>query len=252
MISTTHYILKVLAANFPPSKSTWRSLSYFYLGESYYKMDMYSQAAGQFKKIVENFSDSPVLNWSKLGLAYSNFELNDFKAAKQAAQDLMNTGDAPAKLKVYSSLIIAHSLFNSKKYEEAVYKYEQFAKENSQMPEAGEALFYAGQAYFQLEYYANAIEDWKKVVNSYRNSDKAPESAYLMGDTFFKAQKYEEAIAAYKLLEQWPEDVNPHRKEIDIHIAQCYYNAKQDDKAIAAYTKFIKEHPEDLKTKDAM
>jgi TolA-binding protein len=215
-------------------------------------MELYPQAVAQYKKILDNFSDSPVLMWAKVGLAFSSFELADFKTSRQMAQELAEDTETPAKTRTAASLLAAHSLFNSKKYEDAVTKYEQFARQNPQAPESGDALFYAGQAYFQLEYYANAIDAWKKVITFYKKNEKAPEAAFLMGDTFFKAQKYEEAIAAFRLLEQWPEDINPHRKEVDIRVAQCYYNAKQDDKAIAAYTHFVEKYPDDPKVKDAM
>ncbi len=252
LISTTHYILKVLAANFPPSKSIWRSLSYFYLAEAYYHMGMFSQAADQYKKITDNFSDSPVLNWARLGLSYSYFELGKYDKAKRTAKDLAEAEDVDPKLVTYATLMQAHSLFNNRKYEDAIVKYEDFARNNPKMKEAGDAYFYAGQAYYQLEYYANAIDAWNKVVTYYKKSEKAPEAAYKMADTFFKAQQYDKAIAAYQMLKQWPEEDNPYHKDIQLHVAQCYYNAKQDDMAIAAYKKFINEYPEDPKVKDAI
>jgi TolA-binding protein len=252
LISSTHYILRVLTTNFPPSKSIWRSLAYFYLAEAYYHMKMWDEAAGQYKKNVENFSDSPILNWAKLGLAYSLFEAGQFKDSRRTAKDLAETEDAPQKLKNYGVLMQGHNLFMEKKYEEAIVNYEQFAGGNRGLAEAGDALFYAGQAYYQLEFYANAIDSWKQVITFFKSSEKAPEAAYKMGDTYFKAQRFEEAVAAYQLLSQWPEEKNPYRKSMLLHIAQCYYNAKLDDKAIAAYRQFVTTYPEDPKVKDAM
>ncbi|MBI2118757.1 MAG: tetratricopeptide repeat protein [Elusimicrobia bacterium] len=244
------YILKSL----PPSETKWRSLSLIYLGDSYYRQKLYSEAISIFQNVINLYPNHPTAFYAYDGLYWSHFQLGEYEKAKIAREKIkevrlpegvrgpeMNSG----------SYEVANALFNQKKYGEAIANYEQFLKESPQAKENPEAFYRLALSYYRQEYYSQAIAAWEELIKKFPKDKNAEDALFQIADTYFKAQKYENAIQSYrKILNDYPN--SKHLEEAFLRIGQSYYNAQNFEKALPEMENFIRKYPKDSKIMETL
>ena len=254
LVSEASHILGVLSGKFQSPKSKIRARAYYYLGLAYFKTGMFGPAAQAFNEIIEKYYDSDITGEARANLAWCFYELENYKAARTMARDVISGGIKNEDVKRACEILIAHSFFNEKQYDKATASYGEFAYKYAKLKDpkdielVAEALFQQGKVYEIQEYYMDAVKSWQALYDNYPKAKRAPEALYKISDIYFKAQQYDKAIAGFqKIIEKYPNsDV---AEDAMLAIAEVYYNSDQEAKAVQAYKDFIKKYPDSNKVK---
>ncbi len=254
LVSEASHMLEVLSGKFQSPKSKIRARAYYYLGLAYYQTGMFGPAAQAFTEIIEKYYDSDITSEARANLAWCFYELENYKAARTMARDVISSGIKNEDIKRACELLIAHSFFNEKQYDKATGSYGEFAykyaklKDTKDIELIAEALFQQGKTYEIQEYYMDAVKSWQALVDNYPKAKRAPEALYKISDIYFKAQQYDKAIFGFqKILEKWPN--SDTAEDAMLAIAEVFYNSDQEAKAVQAYKDFIKKYPDSNKVK---
>ncbi len=254
--------------DYPNSNSPWRAEVLYFLAEGYYYFKKYSEAEyhyyqaatgewalGDKKEQIRIIPTSarPVPYYARLGRAYSLYHLGRLTEAESEFKELLSLLSGQAGNLASDTIFVinvllgyGYSLFNQKKYLEALDVFEACSK---QFPADGRAgvpgLYYAGLCYHRLSYYGQAVDAWVMLMNQYPLSEKAAEGAFRAGDLYFKAREYQKAIPAFRFVtEKHPNSTfGPSAQAL---IAQCFYNQKKFLEAIREYQKFLDLYPSDI------
>lgn len=239
------YILKSL----PPSETKWRSLSLIYLGDSYYRQKLYSEAISVFQNVINLYPNHTTAFYAYNGLYWSHFQLGEYEKAKIAREKIkeVRLPEGVKRPEMSSgNYEVANALFNQKKYSEAISNYEQFLKESGPAKEAPEAFYRMALSYYRQEYYSQAIAAWEELIQKFPKDKNAEEALFQIADTYFRAQKYENAIQSYhKILSDYPNSIK--LQDAALRIGQSYYNAGDYEKALPELENFIRKYPKDSK-----
>lgn len=241
LVTNIHQILK----NSASSSSSWRAETYYIVGEGYYALGKYNEAAGIYELVIKNFPGSRHLTRAYQAISSCYGQRGEYeKAADAQEKALARAGEEGGEGSDLSILEMGNILFNKKEYEKAISCYEEFVKRSPGNPRVGQALYQEGIALYHLEYFSEAIKRWEKVAKEYGKDELAPRALMQAGKTYFGLGKYGEALSTYQLiLEKYPG--SDMVKEAILQIGQCYYNQGKIQDAIAQYEKFIKDYPGD-------
>ncbi|OGF45531.1 MAG: hypothetical protein A2452_10195 [Candidatus Firestonebacteria bacterium RIFOXYC2_FULL_39_67] len=246
-----------IANTLKPSDSVWRARTFLYVADAYFRSGLYKDAQMVFDMIRRDFKNTPEAVHAQSGMSYVSNATGKYDMAEKETKKVLEsfdqeeTKDTHDKMVTQSQYEIADSLFNQKKYTEALSLYEKYANDNSEDVLAPEALYRSGLCYYRLEYYSNAIKSWENLVEKYKNDKKAPEALYQVADTYFRAQKYTEAVTAFrKLIANYSEA--KWVKDAQLRIGQSYYNAREYDSAMKEFKKYLDLYPEDAQVADVI
>ncbi len=91
----------------------------------------------------------------------------------------------------------AMETFAKKEYEKALPKYQKIIKKYPKTRAGHTARYQAGQCYFRLGQYEDAIITLEK-CSLYKSDLKSPERDGLIGHCYFQLKKYQQALIYYK------------------------------------------------------
>lgn len=242
LVSGCRYLLN----QFSPSKSPWRLITYLYLAEGYLKQGMHNEAIELYKLIQSIYPTNPLLIYAQEGLAWANFLNEDYSEAQKIREKIQNISqqkDLPEGLVLINRYELANAFFNQKKYLKAIDIFDVFHKQNPKHYLAAKAALNGGLCYYQLEYFAQAIETWENMAKNYPDAPETKQALWKVADTYFRAQLYDKAIKTYKrIIEHYVKD-NKESARAHLCIAQCYYNSKNNVLAIQSLKELIEKFP---------
>lgn len=242
LVSGYRYLLN----QFSPSKSPWRLITYLYLAEGYLKQGMHNEAIELYKLIQSIYPTNPLLIYAQEGLAWANFLNEDYSEAQKIREKIQNISqqkDLPEDLVLINRYELANAFFNQKKYLKAIDIFDVFHKQNPKHYLAAKAALNGGLCYYQLEYFAQAIEAWENMEKNYPDAPETKQALWKVADTYFRAQLYDKAIKTYKrIIEHYVKD-NKESARAHLCIAQCYYNSKNNVLAIQSLKELIEKFP---------
>ncbi len=253
LISGYQYVLKENA----PTQDPWRAAALLYIAEGYYRQGLYDQALPIYQEIIHSYPATPESIVAKDGVSWCLFKQGHFSQSYQKRVELEALKNAPpiapsktvvvnenpgADLFLNNQYAEAVTLFNQKKYADALDAFERFEKDYAQDPRAADAALEEGWCYYRLNYYGDAVKTWERVETSYASSEAAKSAAWATADTYFRAAQYDKAVAAYQhILQAYPDDAASSYARL--RIAQSYYNAKNIPQAISAFEDVLNNSP---------
>ena len=99
-------------------------------------------------------------------------------------------------------------------------------------------------ALYAQQYYTEAINRWKQVIDGYRFSPLRAQAYLKTGQTRFGLGQFDQAIAAYQsLAANFPN--TPEAQEAQFQIIQCYYNKGDLRGAYQQFSAFKNSFPAD-------
>lgn len=229
--------------DFPDENSEWRGRTLYFLAESYYYLNNFSEAEKIYLMVTKDYFGIEVSPYARLGLAYSLYNQDRPREAQNIFESMSKIPYEDSSLVMAIYLGLGYTQFNQRDYMKARETFEAlyntFPKDERC---AVHSLFYAGLAYYNLEYYANAIECWEKLIGNFPMAKKSAEGGFRAGDTYFKALEYEKARGLFRwVVENHPND--DFARSSQLAIAQSYYNQKSYDEAIREFQKFLDLYP---------
>lgn len=251
LVSGYQYILK----HVKPSLNPWRAATFLYIAEGYFRQRNFEEALAVYKEVLTAFPVTPEAALAAEGTAWAYFAQGQYarSAAERAkfasyktrppvapTKTVIKGGAVDPELFIASEFETATTLFNQKKYLEALDAYEAFLQARPDHPNAPDAGLQAGWCYYRLEHYGQALKMWERVEGAYNSHPVAAKAAWAIADTYFRAGQYDRAIAGYqRILLAYPNDSAANHAKL--RIAQSHYNAKEILPAIEAFEALLKE-----------
>ncbi len=91
-------------------------------------------------------------------------------------------------------------LYNEAFYDLAASQFIKFYNKYPNSPKAGDARYYAGMSYFNLEMYPEARIEFQSLAIEHPNHPKAPEGWFKTGQCYLKMDNKKEAIKAFETI----------------------------------------------------
>jgi outer membrane protein assembly factor BamD len=122
-----------------------------------------------------------------------------------------------------------------------------------------EELYQIGESELDKRRYAEAREQFRKVVERHPNSSYAPRARFLIGEAFFREAEFDKAIKEFEaFLAFYPR--HQIADLVQFRLAMSYYDQikpiEQDQglaaKAVDQFKKLVKEYPESRYATDAL
>jgi tetratricopeptide (TPR) repeat protein len=100
-------------------------------------------------------------------------------------------------------------------------------------------LYYAGDCYNRLLYFANALSSWERLINDYPENPKAAKAALALAELYYRGQKTDDAIARLDwVVSHFPN--SDEAEEAKLRTASYYYSKGELDKSLSLYQDFIR------------
>ncbi len=222
------------------------------LAESSYYERRFEEALKFYKEIETHYSMSNIFSYAVLGRSWTYINMGRQKEARELLMRI-TTGYAPS----YSFLVAvfyglgvsylrsamfdsAYKIFST--YNADFYKKQRFETELAEHINC-KNMYYAGIAGANLwdpldsssgDYFESAVKFLKKVLYDYHNCEKVPYACYILGQMYFKSEHYDSAVKFFKMAKKYTAD-SASMYDIDISIAQSYYNDNKIREAISLY-----------------
>jgi tetratricopeptide (TPR) repeat protein len=221
----------------------WCKLHHLLLAESAYYLRQYDMALDEYR-LAETGEVDAVSRKARLGQAWCLLQTGNVEPAIVAFSALLDESSGAEY--VHAAFGLATGYYHKKDFENAIRTYPVNFDPDAN-PELSGILalsrFKTGDAYYRLEYYAQAIETWQFLVQQFPESGLAPEALFRTGDTYFQANHFAEAIIALQQLRQNYPDHSLADKSM-LKLAQCKFNAGRFEEAVADYEAFVQQYPD--------
>ena len=112
------------------------------------------------------------------------------------------------------------------------------------------ALYNLGWAQFYVERYGEAIENFKKLIDTFPNSDLNEDAVMAIAESLRGKKAFDEAIKAYRdFIKKYPKSSSADRAVYGI--CWAYYGKKDFKKAVSTLKKFIETYDKSFLVNDA-
>lgn len=249
-----------------------RAEAAYWRGESYYRLEEYPQAISNFQRFLNETTqrNQPVYALALYNLGYAYFKSYDFAKAKNAferyiyaakdkqsalyADALNRLGDCQyyrrefnAAEKSYASAAQTqggsadYALFQKATMQgiqrQQVQKIETLNQLLANYPKSeyiDDALLERGKASIQMNNYAGAISDFKRIIKDFNASNLAPTAAIQLSLAYRNTNKQEDALESYRyILKNFPG--SDEAKVANADLKSMY----QDLNRIDEYAKYV-------------
>jgi tetratricopeptide (TPR) repeat protein len=220
-------LLENFNKNYP--ESIYKHFIYFRIGKYYYQKKDYKTSLIWFNQLSKFDIQKSDYDEYFFKLAYANFELENYKEARDAFYEVKdgNSSYAPAALYYFS-----HIAYEEKSYQTALEGFEKLVllpnfKQISQN--------YIIQIYYRLGRYEDVIAKGPEYLDS-ASGNTLVEMTHLIGDAYYELKRFDEAVP---FLEKFNKQVKTKRED-DYQLAYAYYKSLNYEKAITLYDKVSK------------
>lgn len=225
-------LIKQFLLNYP--ETIYKSTINFKLGNYYYRSKDYQQALAYYSKISAR--DVPEDNrdeyYFKVG--YSNFQLENLEAARNAFVEIKDGDSQYAKPALY---YFSHISYTEKSYQTAL---DGFLKLENDEGFGKVVPYYILQIYYLQGKYDKVTEYAPKLDNATVVNEK--DINHLIGDAYYRVGKYDEAVP---FLEKYDKLAETTRDE-DYQLGYTYYKSRQYDKAVRILDRVTRNEKDSL------
>jgi len=221
------------------------SLSYYWLGETYFNLNMFEAALNSYKNI--NIDNSYYLK-SLYSQGYCFMKLNDYTNAVKIFKLLINA-DLNNRLVHDIYLRLADSYFKLMKYQYASDFYNKAVDLGGF--QADYALYKNSTALVLLEDYNGAIESFNRLINQFSKSNYIDDAVFDLGNVYILSKNYDLAINTFQILiDEFPSSL--FYPSAHIKVGLVYYMQQKDIEAINFFKKVIVKFPSNRITQEAL
>lgn len=169
--------------------------AYTLLGEMKLNGKDFAQAKNYFLSAIKyTNNDIQLNNRAKLGLAISEFYLNNFNSAAKYLEELYSKNNDFEKDKV--NFYLAETYFARSEYTAALKHYNQVQSSDELLRK--QSLLGKAYAYFNLKDFANAVYYFNEFVTKYGNDKNINDAKLRLADSYFGIKNFDKASIIYK------------------------------------------------------
>lgn len=222
-----------------------RANAYFWRGESYYRLEKYSNAISDFNSYQSllrydtSSSDAHSLVYYNLGYCY--FKRQDFEQALVSFRRYV-TLERKHESKAFADAFnrIGDCLFYERKYDEAETNYFRAV---SLQPSSGDyAIYQRGFVLGLQRDYNGKISMMNRIINEFPTSQYMDDALFERGRTYVLLEKYDEGAVSFRtLIDRYPQSMLAPKAGVQLGL--LYYNDNQLERSVEAYKRVIDGYP---------
>ncbi len=202
--------------------------------------DPYNEAITALRKYVDEFPGSPRTDEAYQFLVNLALITKNYSAALQALDNIRikdnRTRAARQKITYYK----ATSLFNDKKYSEAIKLYKEISTQSFDPDIRLQALYWSAEASYRLGLYSQANSGYVSFLATKGALDR-PEyilALYGNGYAYYKVKNYDQAITEFRKFLSNTAKKDPQMvTDAQLRLADCYFLQRNLSEATAWYEK---------------
>ncbi len=211
---------------------------WFELGILFYELNMWRDANLAFDVVVDQYEDSELMGEALLHRGNTFIALGDFDSALDMFNRAIDLQAAPIALKGEIVFQKAWLLYRNRQYRQAAPGFLELYQQNAGVNQAGEALFWAAESFFQLNNYSRADRLFRQYLSEFPSGKHIDAAHYALGWTYFKQESYARAIPEFeKFLSAYKDETGsvPYRSDAQLRLADSYFALKQYPDAVRVY-----------------
>ena len=170
----------------------------YYIGFMAYEGDDYNKANEYFEQVSDDEKYKEKLSYYQADL---NFKLGNFEKAIALAKEQMPKSNPSEKSEL--SKIIGESLFNLKKYDEAIPYLKDYKGKGGKWNNTD--YYQLGYAYYKQNDFEKAVSEFNKIISG--NNSVAQNAYYHLGESYINLDKKQEALNAFRNASQMDFDL---------------------------------------------
>lgn len=222
--------------------STYKTESYYWRGECYYRMQDYTEALSDYQtfKKQPNASKSRNMPMVDYAIGYTYFAQKRYGDAKSCFLSYTQTTDK--NLVTYSDALnrLGDCYFIARDFVNAESCYAKVISAGGSGRDY--AMFQRGYVLGLLKRYSDKIHLLEQLVKQWPKSDYADDALYEIARSELQQEDNDGALHSYeRLLTLYPN--SPLARKASLEKAMVYYNVGKHNEAIAAYKQVIKNYP---------
>ncbi|MBU0764688.1 MAG: tetratricopeptide repeat protein, partial [Bacteroidetes bacterium] len=229
-----------------------KAQSYYWKGESYYRLNRYREAVESYGKFVlsDGAFELPVYKIAHYNMGYADFKLKNYEEAiTEFRKYLRFLGDERGMLFCDASNRVGDCYFILKKYEDAIIYYQDVI--DAGKLDADYALFQKGLVKGLLKDYNQKVIALNQLLNDYPKSSHRPAALYELAKSYVMIETPEMAVSTYQMIiDECPSSI--YVKKSYMNLALIHYNNEDNEKALEAYKTVVKNFWGQAEIEDAL
>jgi TolA-binding protein len=208
----------------------------FEVGRLYYQRGAYDNAGQTMERLLRSYAGSEQRGQAHLVLGNVALQRNDMERAMEAFEEASALGAAPDSIRDAIEFQQAWSLYESRQYREAANAFMR-VYQSGRLDQRNEALFWAGESFYQAENYPSARARLQRYIEAAPNGPSAPAARYTIAWSYFKQEQFANAAAAFeRFLSTYDADTRiPYRADAQLRLGDSYFAQGRYDDALGAY-----------------
>lgn len=228
----------LLNATISEDKAT-RGRAYTLLGEMRLNRKMFDDAKRYYLEAVKLTPNQSELNYrATLGLAVSEFYLNNYDAAAKKLEELKSRAKNFENDKI--NFYLAESYFSKGQYSASLKNYNSIKSSSDDINK--QTILGRAYAYFNLKDFPNAIYYFSEFLTKYKSDQIINEVKLRLADSYFGSKNFEKASSIYRDLFS-KENITLNNDLAYYQYAQSLFKAGKSDEAIAAFKNLQEKFP---------
>jgi tetratricopeptide (TPR) repeat protein len=239
-IQAATVLFENLKKNFP--KSRYLDDVDYYLGLAAFKTSDWQESAVKMEDFLKNFSHpSDFLPEANYILALSYLNLKQPEEALKIFQRILRLYPEDTIVAKNSDIGIAKCQFELGQIKDAVKRFKFIVYKYPKTDAQFEALLWLAQYYLKNSDYAQAIEFYQQILDSFSDRPGIDQVHYEMGQAYEIQGLYEQALAQYKQISSNDASLN---SKVKLAIAGIFAKEFDAPKAAQAYEAIASSSPE--------
>ena len=236
-----------------PVAPIFKSLAYYWIGETLYKEERYEEAIESFKNFlfVPESSNTPIKASAQYNLGYCYFKLEQYKEALYYFQEYYNYKN-PIYTKQFNSdanLRSADCYFALGLYDKAIANYDKVIETN--YTDVDYAMYQKGMIKGLQGKPNEKIEILTNLTRQFKSSGYVDDALFEAANEKLIGGNFKQALREFEYLNQDFAN-NIYYKVVLLKIGLIYYNLDESEKALKVFSEVISEFPSSDESREAL
>ena len=229
-----------------------KALTYYWRGESYYRLNEYEKALSDLNKFIlsPGAYGQDVFDMAHYNMGYAYFKKKNYSAAINWFRkfiDLAKTKDK--NILTDANNRVGDCYYLKRDFKDAVNYYT--AAYNAGGSGADYAMYKKGHSYGLQKKYENKISTLKQLISEFTTSRFLDDAWFEMGKTWVLLNEPNNAIGSYNaLIQKFPNSA--FTAEAMLNMALVYYNIQNIDQASDIYKDVVSKYPSSDASRSAL
>ena len=223
---------------------TFTASSYYWLGESYYRVENYDSAIicmNTFLTLPGAF-ETPEFSLSQYTIGYAYFKLQKYSNALTAFRKLNDNADLITNKSIVSDALnrTADCYFIAKNFSEAITTYTKVVDLN--ILDVDYALYQKSLSQGAISRSDDKIATLTTLINTFPKSNYIDDSYYELANTYNAKGNSKGAIESYsKIITDFPN--SQYVKSAMLELGLVYFNSEKNSEALTVLKKVVSDYP---------